>query len=69
MSELTECNYCRLESIRRDAKKKKKRVVIVPAGFNITLGGHNIHLLNKGEKPTEKNKACWFMAITGVCVC
>jgi hypothetical protein len=69
MSELTTCNYCKLQSIRRDAKKKKKRVVMKSAGFNHGLGGYNVYLLDKGQKPNDKNFISWFMMITGVCVC
>lgn len=76
MSDNTICNYCRLQSIRRDTKNKykntikKKRVVVVPAGYNDGLGGFNVHILDKRfEKPTAKNKVCWFWKITKVCAC
>jgi hypothetical protein len=70
MSEYTTCNYCKLQSIRRDAKKQKKRIVIKPAGFNMGLGGFNVYRLSdRNDKPTEKNKVCWFMAITERCMC
>lgn len=69
MSELTQCNYCRLQSIQRDAKRKGKRVIMAQAGYNKGLGGHNVHVVGKGEQPNEKNKVCWFMMVSGVCVC
>lgn len=71
MSEYTTCNYCKLQSIRRDAKIKRKRIVIVSAGFNRGLGGFDIYRLsNKGEKPDKKkNWVCWFMVIGEVCGC
>jgi hypothetical protein len=69
MSDLTQCNHCKLQSIRRDAKIKKKRVVVKSAGFNQGLGGYNVYVIKHGEKPTDKNWVSWFMMITEVCVC
>lgn len=67
MSELTTCNYCKLESIRRDAKKKNMKVVCMPSRYE--LGGEEVYVVKKGDKPNKKNWIAWIMGITDHCVC
>ena len=66
---MSTCNYCSLNGIKRDAKKKKLRVVMIPSTCMDSLGGVEVYVLKKGEKPNKKNWRCWFMAVTGHCVC
>jgi predicted Zn-ribbon and HTH transcriptional regulator len=67
MSEYTLCNYCKLQSMRRDVKKKDKRLVSVPSKSK--LGGYEYYMINKNEKLTKKNWICWFWEVTDHCVC
>ena len=69
MSELTKCNYCSLQAIKRDAKKKDLKVVIVPSKEMGSLGGVEVYVLKKGEKPSKKNWVSWMMKVTDSCVC
>lgn len=70
MSELTLCNYCSLQRIKRDAKKKGKRVIVKIGGHDDSLGyGVDVYIIEKGGKPSEKNKVCWFMTLTDKCAC
>jgi tRNA A37 methylthiotransferase MiaB len=69
MSENTTCNFCRLESIRRDAKKQNKKVVIVPSDKMGDMGGSEVYLMSNGAKSKTKKWVCWFMAIPERCEC
>ena len=69
MSERTKCNYCSLQAINRDAKKKDLKVVIVPSTKMSTLGGVEVYTLKLGEKPSKNNWRCWLMKVTDSCVC
>ena len=64
MSEFTICNYCSLQAIKRDAKKKSLKVITVSS-----MDGVDIYVLKKGEKPSERNWRCWFMSISQSCCC
>ena len=67
---MSACNYCKLENIKRDAKRNGKRVIVKKGGHDDSLGyGIDVHILKKGGKPTEKNKVCWFMTLTDKCAC
>jgi len=63
---MSTCNYCSLQSIRRDAKKNNKRVVLIPSVYE--LGGTEVYVLKPREKPNNKSWACWFMSIPEQCV-
>ena len=58
MSELTSCNYCTFESMKRHAKEKKEKLVKKP---NIKESG--VDILVDGEF------RCWFMELTSYCCC
>ena len=66
---MSTCNYCSLNGIKRDAKKKKLRVVIVPSTCMDSMGGVEVHVLKKGEKLSKKNWRCWFMEVSQYCMC
>ena len=69
MSELTKCNYCSLQAIKRDAKKKGLKVVIVPSKVMSTLGGVEVHIVKLGDKLSKENWVSWMMKVTDSCVC
>jgi len=67
-----ECNYCRLQRIKREAKGKA-RVYVVPS---VRYPGYDIFVVPHGEKldkrtPDEGGKhwKCWFMGLPERCVC
>jgi hypothetical protein len=78
MSELTSCNYCNLERIKRDAWAKKQKVTVL-ADARWGMGGCNvyvhpktvkIHKLEGGEDgPRKKYFVAWMMQITTHCAC
>ena len=57
---MSTCNHCSLLAIKRDAKKNKKRVVVLPSSYS--MGGVEVHVLKPREKPNEKNWVAWFMS-------
>jgi len=62
MSELTECNYCILRKIKRDAKEKGKKVKIRKGTYTDSLGpGKDVYV--------EGEKVAWFWELTDHCVC
>jgi len=67
------CNFCTLQRMRKRARKKGLRIVtrrIQPKSReDWGMGGLDIHLLKKGEKPTNDNRKAWFMELTAHCVC
>lgn len=63
------CNYCSMQDIKRDAKKKDLKVVIIPSTCMDTMGGVEVHVLKKGEKPSKKNWRAWFMEVSQGCCC
>ena len=84
MSEFTECNYCRLQRIKRN-KKKGTRIVILPSDF---MNGKDIFVVPKGTKISEIKKwkgpsdklpngdrfyrkyhVVWFMGLSDACTC
>jgi len=69
MSELTECNYCKYQSIVKFQKKVGNRVVKIPSTKMEQMGGWEIHALKKGEKINEGNWIAWMMEITESCMC
>jgi len=73
MSELTLCNYCRMQSIERDAKKQGKRIVKIPSERCNIFGGREVrwevHSIKKNEVLSGKNWICWMWEITDHCVC
>ena len=70
MSELTPCNYCTLQRMKRAAKLNGERVVMVRAKEIQGLGGMDVYVLPKGEKKLEKKYfRAWFMALGNRCEC
>ena len=72
MSDLTSCNFCKLQGMKRDAAKKGKRVMVVPVNplkDQFRMGGVNVYVVGRREKPNEKNWVSWMMQITAMCVC
>lgn len=74
MSELTQCNFCGLEGIKRRAKDTARVVTILPAyhelkGLDVYVHPKdiNIHLLRKPTR--QKYWRCWFWAIGSKCEC
>lgn len=63
------CNYCIYKRIEEDAKKQEKRVVCIPSIKMGAMGGMEIHMLKKWEKPNKKNWRAWMMEITDSCCC
>jgi len=76
MSELTICNFCKLQSYKRRAKEQNKEVQLIHAKD----GGIDVYLVPKGEKadtrqdPKTGNNLSdqwksWFMELSKRCVC
>ena len=85
MGDLTRCNYCTLEEIKRNAERMGSTVYLRPSGF---MGGTDVFVVPEGEKLSEKedmvqpcdeypngNEAyskyhrAWLMSISGRCIC
>jgi hypothetical protein len=63
MSELTECNYCTLKRIKRDAKEKGKKV-------QVKRGVETDDSLGRGKDVyVDGEKTVWFWELTDHCVC
>lgn len=79
MSELTRCNYCDLEWIKKDAQKDGLKVMILSSNFE--LGGYEIftvpkNILKKEIKNWEiddenwrKYHRAWMWSIPDRCCC
>lgn len=74
MSELTTCNHCNLERIRRDAKKAGHRVTL--EGSTWGMGGVEVYVHPKALNFRTFNKnmkrrywVAWMMEVTEHCVC
>ena len=81
MSDLTRCNYCTLQNIKRRAKEEGNKVILKP-GWR---GGTDVYVVPKGvaipkevKSGTDKEegdefhkKYCvaWFMELTSHCAC
>lgn len=63
MSELTLCNRCTLDAMKRRAKKAGEKVVLRKS---VTYGGTNVSIIRKGG---EREFVAWFQALTESCVC
>jgi len=62
MSELTQCNYCNLQAIKREAKKNKQKVEVRPAKKDkYYLGGVDVFVDDKFT--------AWFMKLGDKCGC
>ena len=60
MSELTQCNYCRLQEMKK-------------VGFRVYVmrgkdGGYDIYRVPKGKKLDEKYRIAWMLEIPDHCV-
>lgn len=85
MSGLTECNYCSLENIKTDTKKKGYKVVMTPSEF---MNGINVFIVPKhfkikdirqwkdcdacpphGDTNYRRYHVSWFMKLPDYCVC
>ncbi len=81
MSELTQCNYCKLRDMKRRAKASEdgERVVTLPgkargglpAGVEVFTvpPGVSKHDLKKSEDLRKLYGGTWFMALTDHCCC
>ena len=77
MSELTQCNYCSMKDIKREAKGKGHRVVTREGTGQ--LGGINVYILPPGvemakvikddDEFSKKYFVAWFMKLSESCVC
>lgn len=63
------CNYCSFKRLQESAKAKGKRLVKIPSTKMGTLGGCEVYMLNRGEKPSKKNCVSWMMKIPESCEC
>jgi len=74
MSDLTICNFCRLQGYRRQAKENNKKVSVrtgtpyknLPAGIAIYI--HPKELKNE-DRFQKQFHVAWFMELTDRCVC
>jgi hypothetical protein len=78
MSELTSCNFCKLNRIRRDAKAKGLKVTVLNDA-RWGMGGSNVYVhpkeikiekLSGGENgPRSEFRFSWMMEIPNGCRC
>jgi hypothetical protein len=78
MSELTPCNYCNLNRIKRRAKENGMKVTVLNDA-RWGMGGSNVYVHPKGLKieklggaedgPREKYRVSWMMEIPSRCEC
>lgn len=78
MSELTQCNYCNLEAIKANARKKKQWVTLLGLPHS-KLGGIEVYvhpkdvtitaLEKQDKKEIKKYWVAWMWVITDHCVC
>lgn len=74
MSDLTPCNYCNLNRIKRYAKREGRTVALHPGVPTQGLPGDvNIYVVPPGEELITGDEsphfAAWFMELTNHCVC
>ena len=78
MSELTRCNFCSLEQIKREAKKKGQRVTVLPdarwgmGGVNVYVHPKhvNVRVMEGGEDGERRSyHVSWMMQLTAHCCC
>lgn len=67
------CNFCELKALRKEAKAIGGRVVVAK---NNAIGGVNIYLVPKGERPDVRTPAdggkhwrFWFQSLSEECTC
>lgn len=74
MSELTTCNYCNLERLRREAIQTKKRITMVPAtwgmgGFEIYMHPRSVEIKKCTKEEKKRFWVSWMMEIGKTCGC
>jgi hypothetical protein len=79
MSELTSCNFCTLQGVKRRAKRDGMRVITMPGTPSHGLpAGVEVYVVPKGVKKEhlterrdlrERFGGRWFMVLTGHCCC
>lgn len=78
MSELTSCNYCSLQSVRRRAKEKKMKVTIRSDVFGSWTKGQAVFVHPPGVKidgcpqegePGHEYFSCWLAEVPDRCCC
>jgi hypothetical protein len=76
MSELTQCNFCRLKGIKERAKKSGEKVTTLKANWG--LGGMNVYVhpkdvnIRKLDEEGTSRKAFWkgwLMEVGNKCEC
>ncbi len=79
MSELTQCNYCSLQGIKRRAGREGKHVHLNP-DTRMSRGGVDIYVtpvtvdlptagVTQGSEFHQQYWVGWFMGVTKSCVC
>lgn len=78
MSDLTPCNYCSLQSIKKRAKEKRQKVTVLynskwhsGQGCNVYVHPKNVKLQNIKEDSElhDKYSVSWFMELSDKCCC
>ena len=67
MSEMTRCNYCTLQSIKRQAKEDGKLVTQI--GQDVYVHPRKVNIKIMTPKGRKKYFAAWFMELTTSCSC
>lgn len=65
MSEMTRCNFCRLQSIQKEADEKGLKVTIIHGDVYMHPKDFEAGKLN----PDSKFWQAWFMELSTHCVC
>lgn len=76
MSDLTMCNKCSLVWLRKQAKKEKQLVRIIPSKRSLGLGGVDVYIVPRdiafapeNEEFHKKYFNAWFMEVGQYCSC
>jgi len=70
MSDLTQCNYCTLQNIRRRALDNEKVTTLWGrGGINVHVYPKDINIKSISDSERSKYKRVWFKELSDHCVC
>lgn len=73
MSEMTQCNRCRLKDIRKRAKDEKQRVTlirdVINGGYEVYVHPRDVKIRDLSENDQKAYWVLWVKEITDTCIC
>ncbi len=69
MSELTPCNFCDLQRIERDAKRRGWTVSRSADPLGSWTGGIAVYVHPVGTEYTQEHRIAWFAELPDRCCC